>query len=524
LSLTGKKEEAMSRERVTMRKIREILRLKLELGMTNREVARSCKTSASVVSGYVGRFKVSGLPWPLPPEMDEEALERRLFPGAPEGRGEVEPDWAQVHQEIRRRDAHVTLQVLWEEYRQAHPDGFGYSWFCERYQQYGRQVEPVMRQVHRFGEKGFVDYAGDTVGVVDPGTGEVRQAQVFVGVLGASNYTYAQGCWRQDIPSWLSAHVGMLSYFGGSPRILVPDNLKSGVQRPDYYEPGITPAYQELATYYGCAVVPARVRKPRDKAKVESAVLQVERQILARLRGRTFLGLGEFNRALWELLEEFNQRPFAKLPGCRRSWWEEHERPALLALPEHPYEVADWKRTRVGVEYHVEVDGHYYSVPYALLGEPVEVRVTPATVEVFHRGGRVASHRRSPQKGKATTLLEHMPSAHRAVAQWTAERIHTWALKVGPQTARMAAALMAARQVPELGLRSCLGLLRLSRHYQDQRLEAACQRALAVGAVSYQSVASILQKGLDRMALPGHEPVLLAPRLHENVRGAGYYQ
>lgn len=514
----------MSKERVAMRKIKEILRLKFDLGMTHREIARSCKTSASVVSRYVGRFKVSGLPWPLPESLDEETLEKRLFPGEPGQRAEVEPDWAWVHRERRRRDCHLTLELLWEEYRQEHPQGLSYSWFCEQYQHYLRQVDPVMRQVHRFGEKCFVDYAGDTLPIVNPTSGEVRRAQVFLGVLGASNYTYAEACWSQDSPSWLGAHVGMLSFFGGSPRILVPDNLKSGVKSPDYYEPEVNPAYQQLAQYYGFAVMPTRVGKPRDKAKAESAVLHAERQVLARLRHRELYSLGEANQAITELLKDLNQRPFQKLPGSRKSWFEEYERPALLPLPQRPYEVAEWKKARVNLDYHVEVEGHYYSVPYPLVRELTEVRLTATTVEVFHRGRRVASHQRSYQKGKATTVVEHMPSHHRVMAEWNPQRIRAWALKTGPQTAQMAEAIMASRPVPEQGFRSCLGLLRLSKRYEAQRLEAACQRALAVGAFSYKSVQSILEKGLDRLPLPTKESWVPVPRIHENIRGARYYQ
>ncbi len=506
-----------------MRKIREILRLKLDAKLSNRETARSCKTSASVVHEYLGRFRVSGLAWPLPEELDDETLEKRLFPGEPTRQVDVEPDWEHVHRELRRRDCHMTLMLLWEEYRGDHPEGYQYSWFCEKYEAYRSQLEPTMRQVHRFGEKCFVDYAGDTVPVVCSSTGEVRPAQVFLGVLGASNYTYAEAAWSQDSPSWLMAHVRMLRYFDGVPRIVVPDNLKSGVKSPDYYEPEINPAYQELAEHYGFAVLPARVVHPKDKAKVESGVLHAERRILAKLRNRTFYELSELNQVIGQELDALNERPFQKLPGSRRSWFEERERPTLLPLPPRPYEVAEWKKARVNVDYHIEVDSHYYSVPYTLLREMVEVRLTPTTVEILHRGKRVASHRRSYVKGWPTTVPEHMPSHHRAMAEWTPERIRTWAAQTGIEMTRMTEALMASRQVPEQGFRACLGLLRLTKRYPAERLEAACRRALGLGAVSLKSVRSILERGLEQQPLPSDHTTVEIPRLHENVRGADYY-
>lgn len=375
----------MPKEGLSMRSIREILRLKHETDLSGRGIARSCNVSPSVVGEYLRRFQVSGLAWPLPLEVTDEELDRRLFPGEIRGRHDQEPDWAAVHRELRRKDVHVTLIVLWEEYRALHQDGYAYSWFCEKFHEYLGQIEPVMRQTHQFGRMAFVDYAGDTVPILDPATGEVRAAQVFLGVLGGSSYTFAEGCWSQDSPSWLTSHVNMMAYFGGSPKILVPDNLKSGVKSPDYYDPEINPAYQELAEHYNCAVVPARIRKPKDKAKVESAVLHAERQILARLRNETFYGLGELNEAIDGHLDALNERPFQKLPGSRKSMFLEYERPLLLPLPETAFEISERKKARVSVDYHVQVDGNYYSVPYTLLKEVVEVRLTVTTVELFFK-------------------------------------------------------------------------------------------------------------------------------------------
>jgi transposase len=475
------------------------------------------------VGEYVRRFQVSGLGWPLPPEVTDEELDRKLFPGEIRGRKDQEPDWAFVHRELRRKDAHVTLALVWEEYRAVHKDGYAYSWFCEKFHEYLGRIEPVMRQTHQFGRVAFVDYAGDTVPILDPSTGEVREAQVFLGVLGGSCYTFSEACWSQDSPSWLTSHVNMMAYFGGCPKILVPDNLKSGVKSPDYYDPEINPAYQEFANHYKCAVMPTRTRKPKDKAKVENGVLHAERQILARLRDETFYGLAELNEAIDVLLDALNDRPFQKLPGSRKSMFLESERPALLPLPETPFEISERKKARVNIDYHVEVDGNYYSVPYTLLKELTDIRLTFTTIEVFLNGVRVASHRRSYAKGIAVTVLEHMPSHHRFQTEWNAERIISWASQVGPNTALIAESIMAQRQVPEQGFRSCLGLMRLSKSYDATRFEAACLRALTLGAFSRKSVQSILQKGLDSQPLPYPQPAVPPPRLHDNVRGPGYY-
>lgn len=513
----------MPKEGLSMRLIREILRLKHESDLSGRAIARSCKVSPSVVGEYVRRFQVSGLGWPLPVELNDVELDTKLFPGEIRGRQSIEPDWASVHQQLRRKDVHMTLALAWEEYRLVQKDGYAYSWFCEKFHDYLGRIEPVMRQNHQYGRTVYVDYAGDTVAVLDPKTGEVRKAQIFLGVLGGSSYTFAEACWSQDSQNWLQSHVRMMGFFGGCPKILVPDNLKSGVKTPDYYDPDINLAYQEFAEHYGCAVVPARKRKPRDKAKVESAVLHIERQILARLRNETFYGLAELNEAIDVLLDALNQKPFQKLPGSRQSIFFEHERPALVPLPSVPFEIFERKKARVNLDYHVEVDGNYYSVPYTLLKELTEVRLSVTIVEIYHCGSRVASHRRNYGKGVAVTVLEHMPAHHRFIAEWNPERIIAWASQVGPNTALMAETIMAKRHVPEQGFRSCLGLMRLSKSYTSTRFEAACLRALTVGAFSRKSVESILLNGLDSVPLPFAEPAVPPPRLHDNVRGPGYY-
>ncbi len=505
-----------------MRKIREVLRLRCEVGLSVRQVASSVQMARSSVGEYERRLAAAGLSWPLPEGLSDTELERRLFPPPPPVPSTTRPvpDWATVHQELRRPG--VTLMLLWEEYRAAHPQGFAYSWFCEHYGEWAGKLDLAMRQRHRAGEKLFVDYAGQTVEVVDRATGEVRTAQVFVAVLGASNYTYAEATWTQALPDWIGAHVRAFAYIGGTPEVLVPDNLRSGVSRTCRYEPELNPTYAELAHHYGVAVLPARVRKPRDKAKAESGVQLVERWILAALRHRTFFSLAEFNGAIAELLERLNDKPFKKLPGSRREAFEQLDRPALRPLPATPYVYATWKKVRVHIDYHVELDGHYYSVPYALVKQQLEARLTERTVELFHKGTRVASHVRSYTKGRHTTTLEHMPKAHREYAEWTPQRLVRWAEQTGTATAGVVEHILATRVHPQQGFRSCLGILRLGQRYGTERLEAACRRALHLNAWRYKSIASILERGLDRQPLPEQTDLTL-PGTHDHVRGPDYY-
>jgi transposase len=506
-----------------MRKIREVLRLVWVCGLTRRQAAQSCAIGRTTVSEYVERAEAAGLSWAEVEALDGEALERRLFPPpavvAP-GERPV-PQWSEVQAELRRPG--VTLRLVWEEYRSVHPKGYGYSRFCELYQAWRGRLDLVMRQEHKAGETLFVDYAGQRVPVVDRRTGEVREAQVFVAVLGASNYTYAEATWTQGLADWIGSHVRAFEFFGSVPRTVVPDNLKSGVSRACRYEPELNPTYHELAVHYGVAVVPARVGKPRDKAKVEVGVQIVERQVLAPLRDRTFFRLAEVNQALRERLGALNERRFQKLPGSRRELFERLERPAMQPLPVVPYDFAEWRRARVSIDYHVEVLGHYYSVPYQLVRREVEIRLGARTVEAFVGGRRVASHRRSDLPGRHTTVVEHMPRAHRDYAQWTPERLICWAGKTGPAVAQVVEAILGSRVHPQHGFRPCLGILRLGRQYGEERLRAACGRALEIGSPSYRSVRSILERGLDRKPQETEaQPVL--PLDHDNLRGAAYYQ
>lgn len=512
----------MAAKRLSMRKIKEVLRLKWEHGLSNRKIARSCSISRSTVADYLSRAEEAGLSWPLPPELDEAELEKRLFclpriflPGP-----RPWPDWSEIHRELSGKG--VTLFLLWEEYKQANPQGYQYSWFCHQYRQWAGKLDLVMRQEHRAGEKMFVDYAGQIVPVVDRTTGEMREAQIFIAVLGASNYTYAEATWSQSLPDWINSHVRAFHYFGGVTELLVPDNLTSGVTKACLYEPDLNPTYQDLANHYGCAVIPTRVRKPRDKAKVEVGVQVVERWILARLRNLTFFSLAELNHAIRELLIKLNNRPFKKLPGSRRTLFETLDKPALRALPTQPYLYAEWKKARVHIDYHIEVDSHYYSVPYQLVKRELDVRITINTIEAFHKGRRVASHRRLYRKGGFTTLKEHMPKRHQKYAEWTPDRLIRWASKTGSATAKLIEAILTSRLHPQQGFRSCLGIMRLGKQYGHERLEAACVRALAIGSLSFKSVQAILKTGLDTRPLPTAHPETPAID-HENIRGPNYY-
>ena len=505
-----------------MRKIKEVLRLKWVSGLSNRQIAASCGIGRPTVSEYLRRAELAGLRWPLPDDLDEARLERLLFPPPPDLPAQQRgiPDWANIHGELKRPG--VTLFLLWQEYRQAYPDGYQYSWFCEHYRAWQGKLDLVMRQDHRAGEKLFVDYAGQTVPVIDQTTGEVRQAQIFVAVLGASNYIYAEATWSQSLPDWIGSHVRTFRFLGGVPELVVPDNLRAGVSKAHRYEPDTNPTYQDMASHYGVAILPTRVRKPRDKAKVESGVLVVERWILASLRHRQFFSLAELNAAISDLLGKLNARSFRKLPGCRRDHFEQLDRPALRPLPAEPYVYAEWKKARVHIDYHVAIDGHYYSVPCALVKKEVEVRMTRHTVECFYRGNRVASHRRSDQKGRHTTLTAHMPESHRQAGEWTPERLKRWAAKTGPATEKLIQVVLASRQHPQQAYRSCLGILRLGKAYGDERLEAACRRALVLGSCRYKSIESILKLRLDEQPLEGQQELAL-PDAHDNIRGPAYY-
>ena len=505
-----------------MRTIREVLRLKWQCGLSDRDIAASCRICATAVRGYVRRAREAGLEWPLPEALQDAQLEPLLFPPPQSIPANDRPimDWPEVHKQLKRKG--VTLQLLWEEYRRDHPNGYGYSRCCELYAAWERAADPRMIFEHKAGDKLFVDYAGQTMPITNPQTGEVTQAQIFVAVLGASNYTFAEATLTQSLPDWIGSHIRCFAFLGGVPRLVVPDNLKSGVTSPCRYEPDINPTYLKLANHYGVAVVPARVRKPRDKAKAENAVLQVERRVLARLRNHSFHTLSDLNEALAALLVDHNEQVTKSLGSSRKSLFESIDLPALRPLPEHPFAEGDWSKARVNVDYHVVVETHRYSVPFGLVGRMVEVHLSAAVVEIFLGTDRIASHKRSTVRYGFTTVSEHMPPSHEHT-QWREEQFLTQACKHGPHTKRLIDIVLASRPVREQAYRSCMGILRLAEKYGSERMEAAAQRATLADVAAYKSVEAMLKSGLDRVPLPTQD-TQTTPIDHENIRGAEYYR
>jgi len=507
-----------------MRKINEVARLK-DLGLSNRKIAESCHIARSTVADYVSRLEAASRSGEPLSTVDAADLEAQPFPVLEEERENASrplPDWTKIREELRRKG--VTLKLLWQEYRQTHPDGYGYSQFCELYRRWAKGLDLSMRQIHRAGEKLFVDYAGMTMSIADAQAGENRKAQIFVAAMGCSQYIYAEATLSQRLPDWIGSHVRTFDYLGGVPEQLIPDNLRSAVSKACRYEPEINPTYTGMAVHYGVAVLPARGRKPKDKAKVESAVQIVEREILAPLRDRVFFSLAELNQALREGLEKLNNRPFRKLKKSRRELFESFDEPALKPLPAHRYEYGEFSRPRVNIDYHLEVRGHYYSVPYHLRGKRVDVHLTARMVEIFHRGKRIASHMRDDRKGRHTTDSSHMPEAHRKHLEWTPSRLIQWAGKIGEHCARAVERIIKERAHPEQGYRACLGIMRLSKGYSAIRVEAACRRALALDVCSYRSIQSILKSGKDAEALPDDSAAPgTCKHLHQNIRGKAYY-
>jgi len=514
----------MATERLSMRKIREILRQKWVLACSHRQVAASLSVSLGTVTGVLRRATHAGLDWPQVQQLPDDTLEARLYGAAPPGgRGRPVPDCAYLHTE--RKKPGVTLELLHLEYLEQHPDGYRYTRFCDLYRRWLKRRGLSMRQVHRAGEKCFVDYAGTKPRIIDATTGEVIEVELFVAVLGASNYTYAEATRTQQVPDWIASHQRAFQFFGGVTMAIVPDQLKSGVVVPCRYEPGVQRTYDEFAQHYGTVILPARPAKPRDKAKVEAGVLVATRWILARLRHETFFSLAALNARIAELLADLNARPMRLYRASRRALFEQLDQPALRPLPAEAFVYSDWKiGARVNIDYHIELHGHYYSVPSALLHEHVDACLTATTVEIFHRGQRIAAHRRSTVRGHHTTDPAHMPKAHRQHLEWSPSRLIDWARTIGTQTAALVQAILADRPHPEQGYRSCLGILRLAKRYGPERLDAACARAVAVEARSYRHVDSILKHGLDRLTPPAASPQLTLTPVHEHVRGRDYYQ
>jgi len=506
----------MSQERLPVRKVREVLRLHYEAGLSNRAIARVCRVSNSTVGEYLARAEKAGIGWPLPDELKEKELYQKLFPEKVKPLVvRPMPDWDKVHRELSKRA--VTLTLLWKEYREKHPDGYGFTQFREYYQQWNQTHTNTMRLPRKAGEEMEVDYTGMTIAITNPETGEISQAEVFVAALPASNYTFAEVQPSQELAHWLGGHVRAFSFFGGVPKTICPDNLKSGVKTPNRYEPELNPSYQEMAEHYQVAVLPARVRKPRDKAHAENAVQNVERWILAPLRNRTFFSIGEANRAIVPLLQSLNEKEMAHLGKSRKELFEELDQPALRPLPAKPYEFAIWKNARVNIDYHVVFEGHYYSVPHTLVRQEVQIRATETMITIFHHSEQVAIHPRSQHQGRFTTRSEHMPANHRFILGADQDWFLKEAAKIGPQTASYLTALLGSRHFPQHAYRSCLGIINLARKYPSQQIEAACQTLLPTGLLSYRDV----HAELERISANPSTPTLPA---HENVRGKTYYQ
>lgn len=512
----------MPMERLTMRKIREVLRLKFECHLSNSKIALSCNISRESVRKYLARAHQANLTWPLPlpDKLDDEKLEQLLFPYEFQPPKMSLPDLQWVHQELKKPG--VTRWLLWEEYRANHANGIGYSQFCDLYRQFKQTLEPSMRQMHKAGEKLFVDYAGMTLPWINKHTGEVFDAVIFVAVMGASNYTYVEAARTQSLPDWIGAHVRTFQFLGGVPQILVPDNLKSGVTSAHLYEPEINFTYQDMANHYGIAIIPTRAGKPKDKAKVEVGVQGIEQQILAKLRNHTFFSVEEINAAIKPLLKEYNDKLFQKMPGSRLSEFNTIDKPAIKALPLHAYEYAQWRKARAGIDYHVAFEYHYYSVPHQYIKHELDLRITQTLIQCFYKSKLIAVHARSYKKGH-TTVKEHMPKHHQAYAEWTPERLLHWAKQNGAQTEKLIHAMLLSRAVPQQAFRACLGVLRLGKNYGVHRLEKACARALALGAITYKSIESILKHGLEEKPLPFSDNLKSKPISHDNLRGEDYY-
>lgn len=514
-----------------MNKIKELLRLYQVGGIhSRRQLGRAVGCGKTAVSECLRRAEAAGLDrWELVAELDEGELEQRLYPSAstaPLTRSPARPlpDWSRVREELARRDHHVTLMLLWTEYKAEHPDGYQYSQFAELYRRFEKKLSVVLRQVHRAGEKCFVDFC-DGIAFVDPSTGELISTQLFVGALGASSYTFATATLTQELPVWLDCHVRMYEYFGGASAITVCDNLRAGVTRADRYEARVNPSYRELAEHYSTCVIPTRVRSPRDKAKAEAAVLVAQRWILAVLRHRLFYSLAEINAAISELLDKLNDRVMRHVKQSRRQLYERLDRPALKVLPVRPYEFAEWQKVKANIDYHIEFDEHFYSVPYTLVGETMWCRATHGTVEIIFKGKRIASHPRSYVKHAYSTIPEHRPASHRAHLEWTPSRLIEWGRSVGPHTAVLIEHVLRSKPHPEQGYRSVLGILRLSNRFGADRLERACERALQIGSPAYWTVKTMLQKRMEAISSPTE------PASHSstdmlgsaNVRGRRYY-
>ncbi len=508
----------MAAKRITMRNIREVLRLRLGAGLTYRQISQSTKVSMGSIKKLLHRADELNLSWPLAKDMDDGQLARLFYPTADTTVSSryVKPDWQEVHQELKRKG--VTKQLLWEEYTAQHPNRcYSYSQFCDRYRHWLKKQKRSMRQNHKAGEKCFVDYCGQTVPIMDAATGEIRDAQIFVGVLGASNYTFAEASYGQTLPEWLSSQTRMLEFFGGCPELVIPDNIRAGVHKACRYDPDLNPSYQQWAAHYQVAVIPARPYKPKDKAKAEVGVQIVERWILARLRKQRFFNLAELNRCIRSLLKELNQKAFKQLPGHRSAAFEQLDKPALKPLPAKPYTYIDIKTVKVNIDYHVQYRQHHYSVPHHYVGEKLQLQASETLISLSFNGQSVASHPRQNRPG-TTTLPAHMPIRHQKHQQWSPGRLKNWAKAIGPEVLKWVDTQLTRKDHPEQAYRVCLGLLNLNRQYSPERLDKACRIANAAQMYRLKQIKSILQSNRDRWPQQ-RETDLQLPQAHENIRG-----
>ena len=503
-----------------MRQLKEIARLHLTQSLGIREIARACNIAPSTSQSYVSRLEESGLDYVAIDSMDEDEL-RDLFRGKPQEKQKKPfPDLQYLAREMRKKG--VTLQLLYEEHSQDHPDGYRRTQFFQLYKDWVKKANPTMRLNHKAGDKVFIDFSGDKPSYCDPETGVITEVELYVAVAGGTSYTFATAVPSQKIEDFCRATIEMFEFFGGCSRCIVLDNLKSGVTHACYYDPEINKTFADLADHYDVAVLPTRVKKPKDKAKVESGVLNSQRRILAALRNREFFSLHELNEAIEEELRKLNNRPMQVTGKSRYELFMELEKPVLKPLPSRRFSTCLWKKAKVHIDYHVEVKKSFYSVPYKLIGHHVEIKYNDRVVEIFHKYKRVASHVRTHRRGKYITEDSHMPSEHRCYLEWTPARIKKWGATIGPHTRDLMEKIMDSQRHPEHGFRGCLGIVRLAKTYSPERVEQASRKALHVGAYSYRSMKSILSKGLDKIVVL-ERPSTQETIHHDNVRGGAYY-
>lgn len=502
-----------------MRQLREILRLRLHAHLSMRQIRDSLRISLGAIQKVTNQSSELELDWEAINKLDDQQLASRFYPDSDTRVSGILqlPEWGDVHKELKRKS--VTKHLLWEEYSQQYPNrSYSYPQYCFLYKDWLKKQTRSMRQIHKAGDKLFVDYAGQTIPIVNGDSGEVRFAQIFVAVLGASNYTFAEATWTQSLPDWLGSHARAFEFMGGVPRLIVPDNLKSGVTRACRYDPDLNPSYQQLGAHYSTAIMPARPRKPKDKAKAEVGVLIIERWILARLRHHTFFSLAELNQCIRALLVDVNNRPFKQRQGTRQQWFESLDQPVLMPLPKHRYEYTDIKTVKVNVDYHIQYDQHIYSVPHHLVGENLVLHAKEKLIELYFQNKRITSHVRQYRPGM-TTVPAHMPVRHEKHHQWHAGRLMNWAKDLGDEVLLWVKTLIKRKQHEQQAYRACLGLLNLSRSYPAERLNKACAIANKNSLYRLKQIKSILQSNQDQLLSESNEPLILLPQSHENIRG-----